>query len=211
MGYFGYLASYRYAHEVAQDPLFAQFLLDYMDKEATPTLQPVPGMDLETYKRTLIERFSNEDVRDTLARLCAEGSDRIPKWLLPVIRINLEQGGEIQRSAAIVASWARYDEGTDEQGNPIDVVDRLKEPLMAAAARQREEPLAFIANREVFGDLVGNEDLSTSSPNNRSGIGGGRHASPGPFKGCDDVSFVRECLLFGRGKFVVGVGGDGHR
>lgn len=156
MCYFGYLAGYRYAHEVAQDPLFAQFLLDYMDKEATPTLQPVPGIDLGSYKRTLIERFSNEHVRDTLARLCAESSDRIPKWLVPVIRLNLEQGGGIARSAAIVASWARYDEGTDEQGNPIDVVDRLKEPLMAAAARQREEPLAFIANREVFGDLTDN-------------------------------------------------------
>ena len=157
MGYFGYLAGYRYAHEVSQDTLFAQFLLGYMDKEATPTLQAVPGIDLESYKRTLIERFSNEHVRDTLARLCAESSDRIPKWLLPVIRTNLEQGGQIHRSAAVVASWARYDEGADEQGNPIDVVDRLKEPLMAAAARQRAEPLAFIANREVFGDLIDNE------------------------------------------------------
>ncbi|TNB74234.1 mannitol dehydrogenase family protein [Arthrobacter sp. BB-1] len=154
MCYFGYLAGYRYAHEVAQDPLFAQFLLDYMDKEATPTLHPVPGIDLESYKRTLIERFSNEYVRDTLARLCAESSDRIPKWLLPVVRINLENGGEIKRSAAIVASWARYAEGTDEQGNPIDVVDRLKDTVMAAAARQRQEPLSFISNRDVFGDLV---------------------------------------------------------
>lgn len=156
MCYFGYLAGHRYAHEAAQDPLIAQFLLDYMDREATPTLQPVPGIDLGSYKRTLIERFSNQHVRDTLARLCAESSDRIPKWLLPVIRLNLDNGGEIHRSAAIVASWARYAEGTDEQGNPIDVVDRLKEPLMAAAARQREEPLAFIANREVFGDLADN-------------------------------------------------------
>lgn len=157
MCYFGYLAGYRYAHEVAQDTLFAQFLLDYMDKEATPTLQPVPGIDLESYKRTLIKRFSNEHVRDTLARLCAETSDRIPKWLLPVVLINLERGGQIHRSAAIVASWARYDEGADEQGNPIDVIDRLKAPLMAAAERQRAEPLAFIANREVFGDLIDNE------------------------------------------------------
>ena len=156
MCYFGYLAGYRYAHEVAQDELFAKFLLGYMDQEATPTLHPVPGIDLDAYKRTLIERFSNEHVRDTLARLCAESSDRIPKWLVPVIRINLEHGGEIHRSAAIVASWARYDEGTDEQGNPIDVVDRLKEQLMAAAARQHEEPLAFISNREVFGDLFDN-------------------------------------------------------
>ncbi|MFF2298516.1 mannitol dehydrogenase family protein [Arthrobacter sp. NPDC058127] len=155
--FFGYLAGYRYAHEVCQDPLFAQFVLDYMDKEATPTLEPVPGIDLHRYKRTLIERFSNENVRDTLARLCAESSDRIPKFLLPVVLTNLENGGDISRSAAIVASWARYDEGTDEQGQAIDVVDRLKETLMAAAARQRQDPLAFIRDREVFGDLADNE------------------------------------------------------
>ncbi len=162
MCYFGYLAGYRYAHEAAQDPVFAQFLLDYMDKEATPTLRPVPGINLGDYKRTLIERFSNEYVRDTLARLCAESSDRIPKWLLPVIRENLEQGGEIHRSAAIVASWARYAEGIDEQGKPIDVVDRLKEPLMAAAALQHDNPLAFVSNPDIFGDLNTNERFAAA-------------------------------------------------
>ncbi|MFF2606647.1 mannitol dehydrogenase family protein [Arthrobacter koreensis] len=155
--YFGYLAGYRYAHEVCQDPLFSRFLLDYMEREATPTLKPLPGVDLDAYRHKLIERFSNEHVRDTLARLCAESSDRIPKWLLPVIRENLDAGGEIHRSAAIVASWARYAEGTDEQGAEIDVVDRLREPLMAAAARNREDPLAFISQPELFGDLASNE------------------------------------------------------
>ncbi|ACL39699.1 Mannitol dehydrogenase domain protein [Pseudarthrobacter chlorophenolicus A6] len=162
MCYFGHLAGYRYAHEAAQDPLFARFLLDYMDKEATPTLQPVPGIDRTAYKQTLIDRFSNEHVRDTLARLCAESSDRIPKWLLPVIRTNLDRGGEIHRSAAIVASWARYAEGIDEQGQPIDVVDRLKIDVMAAAARQREDRFAFIANRDLFGDLADNERFTTA-------------------------------------------------
>ena len=57
--YFGYLAGYRLVHEVAQDPLFANFLLDYMNREATPTLAPVPGIDLDAYKLQLIERFSN--------------------------------------------------------------------------------------------------------------------------------------------------------
>jgi mannitol 2-dehydrogenase len=74
-----------------------------------------------------------------------------------VIRRNLETGGEIQRSAAVVASWARYAEGVDEQGQPIEVVDRLRDQLVAMARRQREDPLAFIANREVFGNLVDNE------------------------------------------------------
>jgi mannitol 2-dehydrogenase len=151
--YFGYLAGYRLVHDVAQDPLFAEFLLSYMDREATPTLEPVPGIDLDEYKHQLIDRFSNAQVKDTVARLCAESSDRIPKWLLPVVRHNLESGGEILRSAAVVASWARYAEAVDEQGRPIQVVDQLT----ATAKRQHDEPLAFIQNRDLFGDLADNE------------------------------------------------------
>ena len=116
MCYFAYLCGYRLVHEAAQDPLFRAFLLGYMDSEATPTLAPVPEVDLDGYKHTLIERFSNPQIRDTVARLCAESSDRIPKFLLPVIRAQLVTGGEIRRSAAVVASWARYAEGVDEQG-----------------------------------------------------------------------------------------------
>ena len=152
--YFGYLAGYRLVHEAAQDPLFRAFLRGYMDDEATPTLAPVPGVDLDEYKQTLIERFSNPEVRDTIARLCAESSDRIPKWLLPVVRAQLDAGGPIERAAAVVASWARYAEGVDEQGEPIEVVDRLRDSLVPIARRQREDPDAFIANRELFGDLV---------------------------------------------------------
>jgi mannitol 2-dehydrogenase len=152
--YFGYLSGYRLVHEVAQDPLFAEFLLAYMDREATPTLSPVPGIDLTAYKHELIERFSNSAVRDTVARLCAESSDRIPKWLLPVIRENLAAGRAVPLSAAIVASWARYAEGVDEQGEPITVVDRLADTLTGIAREQREDPLAFVSNRELFGDLV---------------------------------------------------------
>jgi mannitol 2-dehydrogenase len=156
MAYFGYLAGYRLVHEAAADPLFQAFLLGYMNKEATPTLAPVPGVDLDGYKDTLIERFCNPEIRDTIARLCAESSDRIPKWLLPVVRSQLSHGGEVTLSAAIVASWARYAEGVDEHGQAIDVVDRQRDRVMALAARQDEDPLAFISNRDLFGDLIEN-------------------------------------------------------
>jgi len=154
VAYLGYLAGFRLVHDACQDPLFADFLLAYMDREATPTLEPVPGIDLDAYKHTLVERFSNAQVRDTIARLCAESSDRIPKWLLPVIRHNLEHGGPVELSAAVVAGWARYAEGVDENGEPIEVVDRLRDRLVASARRQREDPLAFVQDRELFGDLA---------------------------------------------------------
>jgi mannitol 2-dehydrogenase len=152
--YFGYLAGYRLVYEVAQDPLFANFLLNYMNQEATPTLAPVPGINLDAYKLQLIERFSNAAVRDTVARLCAKGSDRIPLWLVPVIQENLAAGRDVTLSAAVVASWARYVEGVDEQGEPIEIVDPLADSLQQLAAPQRDDPLAFVKNRELFGDLA---------------------------------------------------------
>ena len=159
--YLGYLSGYRYAHEVCQDPLFVDFLLGYMEREGTPTLPEVPGVDLDAYRHQLIERFANPEVRDTLARLCAESSDRIPKWLVPVINRNLETGGQVDRSALVVASWARYAEGVDEAGEPIEVVDRIKDRVMAAAARQGEDPLAFLRDRDLFGGLADDERFTT--------------------------------------------------
>jgi mannitol 2-dehydrogenase len=159
--YFAHLAGYQLVHEACQDPLWGAFLRDYMDREATPTLAPVPGVDLEDYKATLLERFANASVRDTVARLCASSSDRIPKWLLPVVRAQLASGGEVHRSAAVVASWARYAEGSDEQGQPITVDDRLAERLTARAQGQREDPLAFLRDRTLFGDLVDDERFTT--------------------------------------------------
>jgi mannitol 2-dehydrogenase len=152
--YFAYLAGYRLVHDAAGDPLFAEFLQAYMDDEATPTLKPVPGIDLPDYKRTLIERFANPGVRDTIVRLCFGSSDRIPKWLLPVIRENLKTDAPVRLSAATVASWARYAEGIDEQGERIDVQDQLADTLVPLAKSQRENPTAFVENTAVFGDLA---------------------------------------------------------
>ncbi len=160
--YLGYLAGHRYAHEVCQDELFVNFLLGYMEKEGSPTLPEVPGVDLDAYRHQLIARFANPEVRDTLARLCAESSDRIPKWLVPVIKLNLASDGEIDRSALVVASWARYAEGVDETGEPIEVVDRLKEKVLAAAAAQGEDPIAFLRDTSLFGDLAESERFTTA-------------------------------------------------
>ncbi|HYI53064.1 MAG TPA: mannitol dehydrogenase family protein [Microlunatus sp.] len=154
VAYLGHLMGYRYVHEAAQDPVFAGYLLRYMRREGIPTLPAVPGIDLTDYTDTLIERFGNAEVRDTVARLAAESSDRIPKWLVPVINANLASGGEIEVSAAIVASWARYAEGVDEHGDPIEVVDRIAEERTAAAAQHATDPLAFLRNTDLFGDLA---------------------------------------------------------
>jgi mannitol 2-dehydrogenase len=150
----GYLAGYRYVHEATADPAFSTFIRRYMREEAVPSLQPVPGVDLDAYVEGLVERFANPEIRDTLARVAVDASERIPKFLLPVIRFQLAAGGPIECGVAVLACWARYAEGVDEAGEPIEIVDPARDALTAAARRQRAEPLAFVQNRDVFGDLA---------------------------------------------------------
>ena len=68
--------------------------------------------------------------------------------------------GEITRSAAIVASWARYARGVDEDGEEIEIVDRRADRLRELA--RDDDPLAFIRNRELFGDLGDDERFASA-------------------------------------------------
>ena len=162
LGYFGYLSGYKFAYEAAAKDDFKTLLRAYMDREATPTLPDVPDTDLEEYKATLIERFANPAVADTLKRLCDSASDRIPKFVVPVARENVANGGEVKLAAAIVASWARYAEGVDEWGKDIDVKDSRAEMMTRLAKEQREsdDSVAFLRVPELFGDLADDKRFS---------------------------------------------------
>ena len=156
LAYFAALAGYRFVHEAGGDPLWVRFLRAYMDREVTPTLAAVPGVDLEEYKRTLLQRLASAALADPVARLCAPAV-LIPKYVLPVIRAGLATGGEVHRAAAVVASWARFAEGCDDHGRPIPFADRAADPARATAVRNSEDPLPLLTDPSVFGDLVDDE------------------------------------------------------
>jgi len=156
----GRLAGLGYVHEACTDPLFRRLLEGYLREEAAPTLAPVPGIDLADYEAELVGRFASPAIADTLDRICAEASDRIPQFLLPVLRANLASGGEIARAVAVLASWARSAEGRDDAGRPIPLTDSRADALRTRAGS--EDPLAFVADRELFGDLVDDERFSSA-------------------------------------------------
>ncbi|HET8956985.1 MAG TPA: mannitol dehydrogenase family protein [Microcella sp.] len=153
MAFTGILAGYTFVHEVCRQSLFEDFLMGYMRDEAVPTLRPVPGVDLDAYCRQLVERFTNEAILDTLARLAVDASDRIPKFLLPVIRAQVARGGQTQHATLALASWSLYldQHSGDDASTPI--VDTRRSGLLAAVRSEGETPGAFLDYRDVFGDL----------------------------------------------------------
>ena len=106
--YLAALAGHTYIHEIMASPPLARYLQQFHDQEATPSLPPVRGIDVSQYKRVVAERFANPEVRDQVARVCQDGTSKWPKFLVPTVESQLEQGGQVKLSALALASWCQY-------------------------------------------------------------------------------------------------------
>lgn len=161
MGYLGLLAGFDKVHEVSRDPAFNAFLRRYMLREARPTLAPVPGIDLDAYCDELMSRFAGDAVGDTLHRQVVDGSERLAKFLVPVLRDQLRSGGEITCSAIVLAGWSLYlEQHLVPDSAPLS--DRRASELLPFAARNRASPGALLDFAPVFGDLGHDARLRTA-------------------------------------------------
>ncbi len=151
MAYLGALAGYTFAHEVMQDAVFNTFIQAFME-EVTPVVPLIPGTSIPTYKSTLIERFANPTINDRVARLCSEGSAKMPKWVLPSVVELAEKRSPTTLLSLVIASWIKYLQSpADERGHPIEVVDARADELKRAASSIGEDPRSFIAIKSLFG------------------------------------------------------------
>jgi mannitol 2-dehydrogenase len=106
----------------------------------------------------LLQRFSNPFIKDQLSRICSESSAKIPKFLLPTINEHLQGGGPIKRGTLVVAAWCRYLELAGDPDFNLNVQDKAGDVLLRTAGESlNSDPLAFLKNKEIFGDLVNSE------------------------------------------------------
>ncbi|MGL5819791.1 MAG: mannitol dehydrogenase family protein, partial [Phycicoccus sp.] len=153
LAYLGAPLGYRLVDETVADHRIRGYLERYLRQEAAPTLAPVPGIDLGDYQATLLERFANPAVRDTLVRLATDGGNRMATFTLPTILDNLAAGRPVPLGAAMVAAWAGYWELVGRGAfASSEIPDDVHAPVLAAAARD-PRPEAFVEIAELFGDL----------------------------------------------------------
>ncbi len=162
LGFTGYLSGYQFVYEAMADPALFQFVQDFLNEEVTPILDAVPGIDIEDYKKTLLQRFANPNIKDQLTRIISESSAKIPKFLLPTIKEQLAKGVAIKRAALIVAAWCCYLE-LAATAAPDDVQDEMKRILTEKAMESvNNDPLAFLKIESVFGGLAGEKTFSVN-------------------------------------------------
>ncbi len=122
----------------------------------------MPGADHESYYRIVRGHFDNPDVADTIRRVCMDGSNRQPKFILPSMRKALAAGGSIQGLALLSALWCRYCYGETDNGRHIAPNDPNWDSLAQLAGKARQRPEAWLEMTAVYGDLGRNEMFASA-------------------------------------------------
>jgi len=154
IAYLAGLLDIHYVHDAMSNPLVANYLKKLEHEEIIPTLEKIPGVSFNEYYEKIVERFSNEAVGDTIPRLCFDGLNRQPKFILPVIEARLEQNQSIDGLALECALWCRYCYGTTDSGAQIPANDPQWDRLQSQAMLAKAHPQKWLELGDVYGPLA---------------------------------------------------------
>lgn len=160
LAYLGYLAGYQHISDCMQDEHYVKAARHLMLAEQAPTLN-TPGTDLEKYADSLLARYRNTALKHRTWQIAMDGTQKLPQRMLDSIRWHLANGSDFACLALGVAGWMRYVGGKDEQGQPIEISDPLREEiahLVAASTEGEARIQALLQMDSVFGrDLPDNQ------------------------------------------------------
>ncbi|AWM26027.1 mannitol 2-dehydrogenase [Sinorhizobium fredii USDA 205] len=148
------LLDIHFVHEAMEEPLIRAFLAKLEQEEIIPVIPPVPDTDLKDYCKLIETRFANPKIADTIARLAQDGSNRQPKFILPSTADRLRRGEDVVGLSLVSALWCRYFAGKSDSGRDIVFNDASADRLQAAARAAKDDPMAFLALSDIFGDVA---------------------------------------------------------
>ncbi|WAJ72214.1 mannitol dehydrogenase family protein [Catenovulum adriaticum] len=161
LGLLGSIYDYNTIDETVSDKDFAEYLRAFMDLEVTPLLDELDGINLTQYKDTLIERFSNPNIKDSLSRICSESSAKLPKFLIATINENLAAGRDSSLAILVIATWCLYSDKQVNQANvKLNIQDAMHSELAKFAQQTKNDKFAFLQINSLFGNLHKQESFS---------------------------------------------------
>ncbi|MFT4151958.1 MAG: mannitol dehydrogenase family protein [Paracoccaceae bacterium] len=152
IAYPGGLMDIEFVHEAMANPLIRAFLDKLETEEIIPIVPPVPGTDLGEYYKVIVSRFSNPEVADTERRLCLDGSNRQPKFIIPSLRDNLAKGHVPRGLILESALWCRYCAGVTDRGAEIAPNDPNWDRLQPLALAARDDPALWLGMEDIYGE-----------------------------------------------------------
>jgi mannitol 2-dehydrogenase len=154
IAYVAALLSFNYVHEAMGDSQIRAVLEHFLD-EATQVLLDLPGLELNLYKKSVVERFANPFIRDSIMRIASEGTAKLAKFIVPTICEIVRMRGQTRLLTLTVAAWLRAMCGKDEVDQTISIEDASAQNLttfIRSGGRNAKVALASVPGFERLVD-----------------------------------------------------------
>jgi fructuronate reductase len=125
MAYAGSIRGHETVAQAVADPVVRRWVEEWWD--AASAHLSLPAEDIAAYRRALLERFANANIRHLLAQIAADGSQKVPIRAVPVIRAGGGAG-----AIRLVAAWIAHLRG---HGAPVTDVRAAEVTALAGDVR----------------------------------------------------------------------------
>lgn len=108
IAYLGSLRGYETIAAAIADPHIFELVYDTVTTDVLPTLVPLPGLPLEVYRDTVLERFGNSALGHTTRQVAMDGSRKLPGRILAAAQERVSDGHTPRGLALALAAWIAY-------------------------------------------------------------------------------------------------------
>ena len=127
MAYAAPLLGHETVADAIDSPMVRGWVEEWWDDAAA--VLPLPKAEIDAYRLALLERFANPRIRHYLAQIAADGFQKLPVRILPVLRARQGEGVVARGATRALAAWVLHLRGS---GAPVN--DPQAESLRSAVA-----------------------------------------------------------------------------
>jgi mannitol 2-dehydrogenase/sorbose reductase len=145
MSYPALVIGLKFVYEAARDELINKFILTFMNSDSIPLITPPSDISLPDYQKSILERFSNLALPDTLARVASDGSNKIPVFHRVTTETLIAKNSDTRRVALNIAAYRKYLTGKNEKGESFTPIEPKLTPNDLSLLKSNDPLDAFKA------------------------------------------------------------------
>ena len=132
------LIGHKLVHEAMHDEAIGSLLEEFLSRDVAPHLEAPPGVVLADYAATVLRRFGNPAIRDQVSRIAGQSSAKLPVFIQETARAVLAGTHTSVRIAFLLAAFAEYLRGHDDEGAAFPLAEPLLSDADLALARSSD-------------------------------------------------------------------------
>lgn len=158
--YLGALMNFNTYDELMRDDELFHHYRAFEEQEVLPVLPSPLPFDANQYLETVTTRFTNAYIADSVERICMDGFNKFPIFVLPTIRGCLEIGKTPTFAIRSIASWYVFANKIYNGGFAFNYVDPYSEELKALLGPKNLD--LFTTSRTLWDDVPEKYELFSS-------------------------------------------------